>query len=67
MALNKGFTAPIIMALDAWKIERMMRQYAAATDQTLRAAAEAVSDSEPAERSGWPNAMSPREPLHASR
>lgn len=43
MALNKGFTAPIVMALGRWKTERMMRRYAAVTDQTLRAAAEAVS------------------------
>jgi len=45
MALNKGFTAPIVMALGGWKTERMMRRYAAVTDQTLRAAAEAVSGS----------------------
>jgi integrase len=43
MALNRGFTAPIVMALGGWKTERMMRRYAAVTDQTLRAAAEAVS------------------------
>ena len=43
MALNKGFTAPIVMALGGWKTERMMRHYAAVTDQTLRAAAEAVA------------------------
>jgi len=43
MALNKGFTAPIVMALGGWKTERMMRRYAAVTDQTLRAAAEAVA------------------------
>jgi len=42
MALNKGFTAPIVMALGGWKTERMMRRYAAVADQTLRAA-EAVS------------------------
>jgi integrase len=46
MALNKGFTAPIVMALGGWKTERMMRRYAAVTDQTLRAAAEAVSGNE---------------------
>jgi len=46
MALNKGFTAPIVQALGGWKTERMMRRYAAVTDQTLRAAAEAVSGSE---------------------
>jgi len=43
MALNKGFTAPIVMALGGWKTERMMRRYAAVADQTLPAAAEAVS------------------------
>ena len=43
MALNKGFTAPIVMALAGWKTERMMRRYAAVTDRTLRLAAEAVS------------------------
>ena len=47
MALNRGFTAPIVMALGGWKTERMMRRYAAVTDKTLRAAAEAVSGSEP--------------------
>ena len=47
MALNHGFTAPIVMALGGWKTERMMRRYAAVTDQTLRAAAEAVSGNEP--------------------
>ncbi len=47
MALNKGFTAPIVMQLGGWKTEKMMRRYAAITDQTLRAAAEAVSGSEP--------------------
>jgi integrase len=48
MALNRGFTAPIVMALGGWKTERMMRRYAAVTDQTLRAAAEAVSGAEAA-------------------
>jgi hypothetical protein len=38
MALNRGFTAPIVIALGGWKTERMMRRYAAVTDQTLRAA-----------------------------
>jgi len=46
MALNKGFTSPIVMALGGWKTERMMRRYAAVTDPTLRAAAAAVSGSE---------------------
>jgi hypothetical protein len=31
------------MALGRWKTEQMMRRYAAVTDKTLRAAAEAVS------------------------
>jgi hypothetical protein len=31
MALNKGFTAPIVMALGGWKTERMMGRYAAVT------------------------------------
>lgn len=44
--MNKGFTAPIVQALGGWKTERMMRRYAAITDSTLRAAAEAVSGSE---------------------
>jgi integrase len=46
MALNKGFSAPIVQALGGWKTERMMKRYAAVTDQTLRAAAEAVSGGE---------------------
>jgi hypothetical protein len=41
MALNAGFTAPIVMQLGGWKTEKMMRRYAAVTDTTLRAAAEA--------------------------
>lgn len=48
MALNAGFTGPIVMALGGWKTERMMRRYAAVTDQTLRRAAEAVSGAETA-------------------
>jgi hypothetical protein len=36
-----------VMALGGWKTERMMRRYAAVTDATLRAAAEAVSGNEP--------------------
>ena len=47
MALNAGFTAPIVMALGGWKTEKMMRRYAAVTDQTLRDAAEAVSGGGP--------------------
>jgi integrase len=47
MALNKGFSAPIVQALGGWKTERMMKRYAAVTDSTLRAAAEAVAGNEP--------------------
>lgn len=54
MALNKGFTAPIVMALGGWKTEKMMRRYAAVTDQTLRLAAEAVSGNE-----GWQQPSKP--------
>lgn len=54
MALNKGFTAPIVMALGGWKTERMMRRYAAVTDQTLRAAAEAVSGNDEWKRTANP-------------
>jgi len=46
MALNKGFTAPIVQTLGGWKTERMMRRYAAVTDATLRAAAEAIAGTE---------------------
>jgi len=35
MALNSGFTAPIVMVLGGWRTERMMRRYAAVTDQAL--------------------------------
>ncbi len=42
-ALNAGYSGPIVMALGRWKNEKMMRRYAAVTDKTLRAAAEAVS------------------------
>jgi hypothetical protein len=49
MALSKGFTAPIVMALGGWKSEKMMKRYATVTDQTLRAAAEAVAGNERAE------------------
>jgi hypothetical protein len=34
------------MPVGGWKTERMMKRYAAVTDQTLRAAAEAVSGAE---------------------
>ncbi len=56
MALNAGFTAPIVMALGGWKTERMMRRYAAVTDKTLRAAAEAVSGNG---NSGWQQPTNP--------
>jgi hypothetical protein len=46
MALNAGFTGEIVMALGGWKSGQMMRRHAAVTDQTLRAAAEAVSGHE---------------------
>lgn len=46
MAINANFSAPIVQALGGWKTERMMRRYAAITDPTLRAAAEAVSGNE---------------------
>ncbi len=42
-ALNAGHSSPIVMALGRWKSERVMWRYAAVTDATLRAAAEAVS------------------------
>jgi integrase len=54
MALNKGFTAPIVQALGGWKTERMMRRYAAVTDETLRAAAEAIAGSEQWQRAAKP-------------
>ncbi len=60
MALNAGFTAPIVMALGGWKSEAMMRRYAAVTDQTLRRAAEAVSGTHRHE------AISPQETLKIS-
>jgi integrase len=45
-ALNAGFSASIVQALGGWKSEKMMRRYAAVTDATLRAAAEAVAGNE---------------------
>jgi hypothetical protein len=33
MALNRGFTAPIVMALGEWKSEAMIRRYAAVTER----------------------------------
>ena len=52
MALNRGFSGPIVMALGGWKTERMMRRSAAVTDATLRAAAEAVAGDETSRRIG---------------
>jgi integrase len=46
MALNAGFTREIVMALGGSKSGEMMRRYAAVTDQTRRAVAEAVSGHE---------------------
>jgi integrase len=57
MALNRGFTAPIVMALGGWKTERMMRRYAAVTDETLRRAAEAVAGNEQWQRPVNPASM----------
>ena len=54
MALNRRFTAPIVMALGGWKTERMMRRYAAVTDETLRAASEAVAGNETWQRTANP-------------
>ena len=45
-ALNRGFTTPILMALGGWSTEAMVKRYASVTDQTLRAAAEAVAGNE---------------------
>src|SRR3989454_5877149 len=36
MALNKGFTAPIVMALGGWKTERVMRRGSAGEGQEAR-------------------------------
>jgi hypothetical protein len=45
-SLYRTFAAPIVMALGGWKTERMMRRYAAVTDQTLPAAAKVARGSE---------------------
>ena len=42
-ALNAGFSSAIVMRLGRWRSERVMLRYAAVTDKTLRAAAEAVA------------------------
>jgi integrase len=52
LALNAGFSSPIVMTLGGWKSEKQMRRYAAVTDPTLRAAAEAVSGNTPWQYSG---------------
>jgi len=43
MALNAGFTTAVLMDIGGWKTEKMVRRYAAVTDQTRRAAVEAIS------------------------
>jgi integrase len=55
VALNKRFSSAIVMSLGGWKSERMMRRYAAVTNDTLRAAAEAVSGNTP-----WQSPVKPR-------
>ncbi len=65
MALNAGFTAPIVMALGGWKTEKMLRRYAAVTDKTLRAAAEATSGN--AEWQRRSNPAPPLMPVHSSQ
>jgi len=62
MALNAGFTSSVVMTLGGWKSERMMRRYAAVTDRTVRAAAEAVSGSSP-----WQQTPKPALSLHSQR
>ncbi len=52
MALNKGFKDSVVMALGGWKTQKMMRRYAAVTDETLRRAAEAVAGNEPWQQVG---------------
>ena len=64
MALNKGFSGQIVMALGGWKTEKMMRRYAAVTDATLRAAAEAVSG---AEGASWARVPTPTAPALVPR
>lgn len=51
MALNRGFTTLVLMDVGRWKTERMVRRYAAVTDQTRRAAMEAIAGSEPWQQS----------------
>jgi len=59
MALNAGYSAPIVQALGGWKREKMMRRYAAVTDQTLPRPAEAVAGNEPIQPSPGPVPGSP--------
>lgn len=66
MALNAGFTAPIVMALGGWKTEKMLRRYAAVTDATLRAAAAAVSGGGSG-NGGWKWTPNPASALTAIR
>jgi integrase len=42
-ALNAGFSPDVVQDLGGWKNHAMMRRYAAVTNRTLRAAAEAIS------------------------
>ena len=66
MALNRGFTREIVMALGGWKSGRMIRRYAAVTDQTLRAAAEAVCHESVVSCRRGGNRRSPACPIFAS-
>jgi integrase len=45
-ALNAGVSEPILMQLGGWKSGKMMRRYAAVTDESLRRAAELVAGNE---------------------
>jgi integrase len=47
-ALNAGFSPSVVMDLGGWTNHATMRRYAAVTNRTLRAAAEAVSGVNPA-------------------
>jgi len=47
MALNAGFTTRVLMDIGGWKTEKMVRRYAAVTDETRRAAVEAISGNAP--------------------
>lgn len=52
LVLNAGFSGAIVQELGRWKSERMMRRYAAVTNQTLRMAAEAIGQARKVERRG---------------